>query len=94
MLLESPWLDNNCKLILEGMLRSRLQKLRSGQLERPLKIHKIHVFSFNNLKMKLYKDNVCVITWVLLLMCSQMTIMILVQRNYKCNSPYIARGQM
>lgn len=67
MLLERLWWDNNSKLILEGMPRSRLQKLRTGQLARPLKINKIHIFSFNNLKMKLYKDNVRVITWVLLL---------------------------
>lgn len=66
VLLERLWLDNNFKLILEGVLRSRLQKLRTGQLARPSKIHKIHVFSFYHLKMKLYKDNMCVTTWVLL----------------------------
>lgn len=60
-------MDNNFKLILEGMLWSRLQKLRIGQLTRPLKIHKIHVFSFYNIKKKLYKDNVCVTTRILLL---------------------------
>lgn len=60
-------MDNNFKLILEGMLWSRFQKLRIGQLARPLKIHKIHVFSFYNIKKKLYKDNVCVTTWILLL---------------------------
>lgn len=60
-------MDNNFKLILEEMLRSRLQILRTGQLTRPVKIHEIHVFAFYNLKMKLYKDNVCAITWVLLL---------------------------
>lgn len=67
VLLERLWLDNNFKLILEEMLRSRLQILRTGQLTRPVKIHEIHVFAFYNLKMKLYKDNVCAITWVLLL---------------------------
>lgn len=67
VLLERLWLDNNFKLILEGMLWSRFQKLRIGQLARPLKIHKIHVFSFYNIKKKLYKDNVCVTTWILLL---------------------------
>lgn len=67
VLLERLWLDNNFKSILEGVLRSRLQKLRTGELARLLKRHKIHVFSFYNLQMKLYKDDVCMTMWVLFL---------------------------
>lgn len=64
---ERLWSDNNFKLILKGMVRSILQKWRTRQLARTLKIHKINVYSLYKLKMKLYKDNVWVTTWIFLL---------------------------
>lgn len=64
---EGLLLANNFRLILEETVRSILHKWRTEQLAKTLKIYKIHVFSFYNLKMKFHKDNVCVTTWIFLL---------------------------
>lgn len=75
VLLERLCLDNNIKLILNGMLRSRLQNQRNEQLARSLQIH----FFSHFIILKLSSTKTCVTNIVFVYMCSQMMIVFLVE---------------